>query len=62
VRDDGGTEGKTIPIEIESPIRLGEIDNNYIKSFRGNPTNRAPTKYDHAYHIHHETYDGLGDA
>jgi hypothetical protein len=60
VKDDGGTEGKTIPIELESPPRLGEIDKNYIKSFRGNPTKRAPTKYDHAYQIHHETYDGLG--
>jgi hypothetical protein len=31
VEDNGGTEGKTIPIELEDDMLLGEIDCTYLK-------------------------------
>jgi hypothetical protein len=31
VEDNGGTEGKTIPIELEDDMPLGEIDSTYLK-------------------------------
>jgi hypothetical protein len=31
VEDNGGTEGKTIPIELEDDMLLGEIDSTYLK-------------------------------
>jgi hypothetical protein len=31
VEDNGGTEGKTIPIELEDDMLLGEIDYTYLK-------------------------------
>jgi hypothetical protein len=31
VEDNGGTEGETIPIELEDDMLLGEIDSTYLK-------------------------------
>jgi hypothetical protein len=31
VEDNGGMEGKTIPIELEDDMRLGKIDSTYLK-------------------------------
>jgi hypothetical protein len=31
VEDNGGTEGKTIPIELEDDMLLREIDSTYLK-------------------------------
>jgi hypothetical protein len=31
VEDNGGTEGKTIPIKLEDDMLLGEIDSTYLK-------------------------------
>ena len=60
ITDNGGTEGKTIPIFIGSPPRLGEIDDSYLVHYKKNPTKRAPTKYDPSVHLDFQNYDGLG--
>jgi hypothetical protein len=53
----GGTEGKTIPIELEDDMLLGEIDSTYLKYHKALLKRRPPTKYDNSVYIEHHTYD-----
>jgi hypothetical protein len=41
VEDNGGTEGKTIPIQLEDDMLLGEIDSTYLK-YHKVPLKRHP--------------------
>jgi hypothetical protein len=48
VEDNGGKEGKTILIEINAPVQLGEIDSSYLVHYplfprRGHPPNMIVT-------------------
>jgi hypothetical protein len=45
VDDNGGQEGKTIPIAVNTPVSLGEID-SYLVHYPLLPKKRPPTKYD----------------
>jgi hypothetical protein len=60
VEDNGGTEGKTIPIELEDDMLLGEIDSTYLKYHKALLRRRPPTKYDNSVYIEHHNYDGVG--
>jgi hypothetical protein len=61
VEDNGGTKGKSIPISICTPPRVGQLDDYYLEHFRGrNPVKRPPTKYDSTVHIDNQSNDGLG--
>jgi hypothetical protein len=60
VEDNGGTEGKTIPIELEDDMPLGEIDSTYLKYHKGLLKRHPPTKYDNSVYIEHTNYDGAG--
>jgi hypothetical protein len=53
----GGTQGKTIPIAVGSPTRLGEVDNSHVVHDRGHPKKRPPTKYDSS--MTHQNYEGI---
>jgi membrane protein involved in colicin uptake len=46
VEDNGGTEGKTIPIELKDDMLLGEIDSTYQKYHKALLKRRPPTKCD----------------
>jgi hypothetical protein len=46
VEVNGGQEGKTIPIEVNVPMSLGEIDSSYLVHYPLFPKKRPPTKYD----------------
>jgi hypothetical protein len=60
VEDNGGTEGKTIPIELEDDMLLGEIDSTYLKYHKVLLKRHLPTKYDNSLYIDHTNYDGAG--
>jgi hypothetical protein len=60
VEDNGGTEGKTIPIELEDDMLLGEIDSTYLKYHKVLLKRHPPTKYDNSVYIEHTNYDGAG--
>jgi hypothetical protein len=60
VEDNGGTEGKTIPIELEDDMLLGEIDSTYLKYHKVLLKRHPPTKYDNCVYIEHTNYDGAG--
>jgi hypothetical protein len=45
IEDNGGKEGKTIPIEVNAPVKLGEIA-SYLVHYPLFPKKRPPTKYD----------------
>jgi hypothetical protein len=60
VEDNGGTEGKTIPIELEDDMPLGEIDSTYLKYHKVLLKIHPPTKYDNSMYIEHTNYDGAG--
>jgi hypothetical protein len=60
VEDNGGTEGKTIPIELEDGMLLGEIDSTYLKYHKVLLKRQPPTKYDNSVYIEHHNYDGAG--
>jgi hypothetical protein len=44
VEDNGGQEGKTIPIEVNVPVSLGEIDSSYLVHYPLFPKKRPSTK------------------
>jgi hypothetical protein len=58
VEDNGRIEGKTIPIELEDNMLLGEIDSTYLKYRKALLKRRPPTKYDNLVYIEHHNYDG----
>jgi hypothetical protein len=58
VEDNGGMEGKTIPIELEDDMLLGEIDSTYLKYHKVLLKRHPPTKYDNSMYIKHTNYDG----
>jgi hypothetical protein len=60
VEDNGGTEGKTIPIELEDDMLLGEIDSTYLKYHKVLLKRHPPTKYENSVYIEHTNYDGAG--
>jgi hypothetical protein len=60
VEDNGGTEGKTIPIELEDDMLIGEIDSTYLKYHKVLLKRHPPTKYDNSVYIEHTNYDGAG--
>jgi hypothetical protein len=60
VEDNGGTKGKTIPIELEDDMLLGEIDSTYLKYHKVLLKRHPPTKYDNSVYIEHINYDGAG--
>jgi hypothetical protein len=57
VEDNGGTEGKAIPFELEDDMLLEEIDSTYLKYHKALLKRRPPTKYDNSVYIEHHTYD-----
>jgi hypothetical protein len=59
VVDNGGSEGKTIPVEVTCAIPIGELDTSYLVHHRGNPKKRPPTKYDNSFTFEHRNYEGL---
>jgi hypothetical protein len=56
----GGTEGKSIPIELEDDMLLGEIDSTYMKYHKVLLKRHPPTKYYISVYIEHTNYDGAG--
>jgi hypothetical protein len=60
VEDNGGAEWKTIPIEVEDDMLLGEIDSTYLKYHKVLLKRHPPTKYDNSVYIEHTNYDGAG--
>jgi hypothetical protein len=60
VEDNGGTEGKTIPIVIDDSTKLGEIDTTYHKYCKYTPKRRQPTKYDSFASFEQDNYDASG--
>ena len=60
--DNGGAEGKTIPVEVTKAIKLGEMDDSYMVYYtrRSNVTKKPPTKYDNSVHLEFQSYDGVG--
>jgi hypothetical protein len=60
VEDNGEMEGKTIPIELEDGMLLGEIDSTYLKYHKVLLKRHPPTKYDNSVYIEHTNYDEAG--
>jgi hypothetical protein len=58
LEDNGGREGKTIPIEVNKTIRLGEIDSSYLVHSPLFPKKRPPTKYDSSLQLEYQSYEG----
>jgi hypothetical protein len=61
VVDNGGSEGKTIPVEVDCAIPMAQIDISYLVHHRSNPKKRPPTKYDNSFTFEHRNYEGLGN-
>jgi hypothetical protein len=59
-RGRGRPEGKTIPIELEDDMLLGEIESTYLKYHKALLKRRPPTKYDNSVYIEHHNYDRAG--
>jgi hypothetical protein len=55
VEDNGGQEGKTIPIEVNIAVRLGEIDSSYLVHHPLFPKKRPPTKYDSSLQLEYQS-------
>jgi hypothetical protein len=58
VEDNGGQEGKTIPIEVNAPVSLGEIDSSYLVHYPLFPKKRPPTKYDSSLQLEYQSFEG----
>jgi hypothetical protein len=58
VEDNGGQEGKTIPIEVNTAVRLGESDSSYLVHYPLFPKKRPPTKYDSSLQLEYQSYEG----
>jgi hypothetical protein len=58
VGDNSGQEGKTIPIEVNTTVRLGEIDSSYLVHYPLFPKKRPPTKYDSSLQLEYQSYEG----
>jgi hypothetical protein len=58
VEDNGSQEGKTIPIEVNAPVSLGEIDSSYLVNYPLFPEKRPPTKYDSSLQLEYQSFKG----
>jgi hypothetical protein len=58
VDDNGGQEGKTISIVVNTPVRLGEIDSSYLVHYPLFPKKRPPTKYDSYLQLEYQSFEG----
>jgi hypothetical protein len=58
VEDNGGQEGETIPIVVNTPVTLGSIDSSYLVHYPLYPKKRPPTKYDISLQLEYQSYEG----
>jgi hypothetical protein len=58
VEDNDDQEGKTISIEVNVPVSLGEIDSSYLVHYPLFPKKRPPTKYDSSLQLEYQSYEG----
>jgi hypothetical protein len=58
VDDNGGREGKTIPIAVNALVSLGEIDSCYLVHYPLFPKKRPPTMYDSSLQLEYQSFEG----
>jgi hypothetical protein len=56
--DNGGRQGKTIPIEVTAAVKPGEIDSSYLVHYTLFPKKNPPTKYDSSLQLEYQNYEG----
>ena len=58
VEDNGGSEGKSIPIDVPAAVKPGEAETSYLVHYRGHPKKKPPTKYDNSVTLEYQNYEG----
>jgi hypothetical protein len=56
--DNGGRQGKTIPIEVTAAVRPGEIGSSYLVHYSLFPKKKPLTKYDSSLQLEYQNYEG----